>query len=283
MVAHDGIHTLVVDVAFLDAQVKRVAVDGHAIGERHHFVVDKQSATDGSELFPIIKYLTDGFTLHHLAVGTLEVADGLGVVAPALQQLQALGKQGGLYRAVFVFRVESGKLGQVLTFRSQGMPRKIDDVLLQTDVVIALGQRLAELKLTWKSLLQEVDSWLIQIDDAEGLVMGKAFVAQRTDGAFQTTLAGLGHSGMLNTLGHWRQWHGVGVLTVIDEPQHQISLDDGILQSVVVPREQVNGAPLAALDIVPPQIRADDVQVLKAYRLILDHQVKCWGAYLVVV
>ena len=67
----------------------------------------------------------------------------------------------------------------------------------------------------------------------------------------------------------------MGVLPVIDEPQHQVSLDDGIFQTETVPREQVHATPLTALDILPPQIWAEDVQVLKAYCFILNHQMPC--------
>ena len=106
---------LCVDVAFLDTQVKGVTVNRHTIGERHHLVIHEQRAADGSKPLPVVKHLADGFTFHHLAVSTLQVANGLGVVAPLLQQLQALGKQGGLQWAVLVVRVESWKLVQVLT------------------------------------------------------------------------------------------------------------------------------------------------------------------------
>ena len=119
--------------------------------------------------------------------------------------------------------------------------------------------------------MQEVDSLLVQVGDAEGLVMGKALVAQGTDDALQATVARLGQAWVLDPLGYRRQRHGMGVLSAIDEPQHQVPLDNGIFQPEVVPGEQVHAAPFAALDIFPPQIGAEDVQVLKFYRLILNH------------
>ena len=142
LVADDGVHALEGDITLLDAQVERVAVDGHAIGEGHHFAVDKQSATDGPEPFPIVKYPTDGFPLHHLAVGTLDMAQGLGIVAPLLQQLHAVGKQGGLQRAVFVIGVEARELVQVLPLGAHLLALEGDNLFPQADVVVALGQRL---------------------------------------------------------------------------------------------------------------------------------------------
>ena len=221
--------------------------------------------------------------------------DGLGIVAPLLQELHALGKQAGLQRTVFVIGIETGKLVQVLPFGSHLLTLEGNNLLPQADVVIALGHRPAEFKLPGECPFQEVDSWLTEVDDAERLVMGKALVAQGADDIGKATVSApiisgllacrdakfcvsieeIGQARMLNALGHWRQRHGVGVLPVIDEPQLQASLDDGILQPVAVPREQVHAAPFAALDIVPPQIRADDLQVLKAYRLKLNHQVPC--------
>ena len=108
--AHDGVNALVGNVTLLDAQVKRVAVDRDAIGERHHFAIDKHCTADGPESFPIVEHLANGFPFHYLAVGALEMADGLGIVAPLLQQLQALGEEAGLQRAVLVIRIKSGKL-----------------------------------------------------------------------------------------------------------------------------------------------------------------------------
>lgn len=90
--AHHGINALVVDIAFLDTQVKRVAVDGYAIGKCGYLAVNIQCAADGPKAFSIVKDLLDGLALHNLAVGILDVADSLGIIAPALQQLQALGE-----------------------------------------------------------------------------------------------------------------------------------------------------------------------------------------------
>ena len=67
-----------------------------------------------------------------------------------------------------------------------------DDFLAQADVVIALGQRPGELKFTREHALQEVDSLLVDVGDAEGLVMGKTLVAQGPDDAFQATVTRLG-------------------------------------------------------------------------------------------
>ena len=203
-------------------------------------------------LFPIVEHLTDGFPFHHLAVGTLEVADGLGIVAPLLQQLQALGEQAGFQRAVLVVGIKSGKLVQVLALGTHLLALEGDNLLAQADVVIALGHRPGELKFAREHALQEVDTLLVDVCDAERLVMGKTLVAQGTDDAFQTTVARLGQLRVFNPLGRWRYRHGVGVLSVIDEPQHQIPLDDGIFQPEAVPREQVHAAPFAALDIFPP-------------------------------
>ena len=174
--------------------------------------------------------------------------------------------------------IEAWKLVQVLALGTHLLTLEGDNLLTQADVVIALGLRLAELKFTRECLLQEVNSLLVDVGEAEGLVMGKALVSQGSDDTFQTPLARLGQAWMLNPFGHGRYRHGVGVLPVIDEPQHQIPFDDGIFQTETVPREQVHATPLATLDIFPPQIWADDIQVLKAYRLILNHM-SCIGVH----
>ena len=84
------------------------------------------------------------------------------------------------------------------------MTGEIDDVLSQADVVIAFGHRLAELKFAGESLLQEVDSLLIQVGDAEGLMMGEALVSQGADDAFQTSRTRLGQARVLESLGDGR-------------------------------------------------------------------------------
>ena len=103
-------------------------------------------------------------------------------------------------------------------------------------------------------------------------MMVKCLIAKCAYNLCQATFALMRQAWMLNSLRNWRQWHGVGQLPVIDEAQHQMVLNDGILQSIVVPCEQVDGTPLTALDILPPQVTADGVQVLKTYCFILSHR-----------
>ena len=74
--------------------------------------------------------------------------------------------------------IKSGKLIQVLALGTHLLALKGDNLLAQADVVIALGHRPGELKFAREHALQEVDSLLVDVGDAERLVVGEVFQEQ---------------------------------------------------------------------------------------------------------
>ena len=137
-------------------------------------------------------FVEETVELGHDLTGNLIQAHGVDTQIVLRTRHLEIVEERRLQRTVFVIGIESRKLVQMLSLGAHILTREGDDFLAQADVVIALGHWPRELKFVREHALQEVDTLLVEVGDAERLVMGKTLVAQGTDGAFQATVARLG-------------------------------------------------------------------------------------------